>query len=143
MTRRQWSEYAQAGATPSDDDARLAANVARLRSAHRMKQSELADAMCEQGRTSWRQTTVSRVENGQQRLTGADLVALQQILGAAVLDGTQVAWTMQAALPEVRNRAAVAALDDAEQALQHALSTVQRVRALYTDDDKENDRGDD
>lgn len=137
-----WSEYVAAGDAPADDDDRvIAANVARLRKAQRMSQDALGAAMRDAGQAHWRQTTVSRVENGRQRLTAGEVLALQQVLGPDVIGNTSMLADLQAAHPHVRDLAARKALADAERALAQALATVRELRALYDDEDKDNDHG--
>lgn len=135
--QHSWEDIATDADTATPDDAVMAANVMRLRKARGMNQTALADAMRAAGQGHWRQTTVSRVELGKQRLTGGEVMALQKILGNEVIDGTAMDTLMKVSYPRVREDAARRALAEAEQALAHALQTVQQLRALYTDDNQE------
>ena len=60
-------------------DVRLGANLRRRREAERMTQVELAEAMTARG-WQWHQSTVARVESGQQSLRFAEAEALVEIL---------------------------------------------------------------
>lgn len=135
---RRWADYEAAGNAPHDrDDDALAANIARLRRSQRMSQAKLADAMRAHGQTHWHQTTASRVELGKQRLTGAEVVALQQILGDEVIAGSELDALLKLAYPAVRDEAARQALADAEQALSGALAVIRELRAIYDNEAKE------
>lgn len=80
-----------AGSWTADDVRRtMSANVVRLRVAKGWSQSDLAAKMQEAGHTHWRQTTVSRVENGKQRISADDLELLGEVLGGDLLAGLPV-----------------------------------------------------
>lgn len=80
-----------AGSWTADDVRRtMSANVVRLRVAKGWSQSDLAAKMQEAGHAHWRQTTVSRVENGKQRISADDLELLGEVLGGDLLAGLPV-----------------------------------------------------
>lgn len=135
---RRLADYEAAGNAPRDrDDDALAANIARLRRTRRLSQKALAEAMRNHGQDHWRQTTASRVELGQQRLTGAEVVALQKVLGNEVIAGTELDALLKVSYPAVRDEAARRALAEAEAALTGALGVIRELRAVYDNDEKE------
>lgn len=58
--------------------------VADVREERGLSQTAFANAMQAAGAAHWRQTTVSRVEAGTQRLTLTDAVVLCQVLGLSL-----------------------------------------------------------
>lgn len=76
-------------------DAQVAENVAALRTEKGWSQNALATRMREIGQDHWRQTTVSRVENGAQGLTVGELRALTELLGQGVVAGSQVGRVLE------------------------------------------------
>lgn len=77
-------------------DARVIAdNIRRLRAAAGMSQAQLAEAMCERGQTHWRQTTVSRIENGRQSMTMGEHRDLEEVLGPDVISGTELQLSLR------------------------------------------------
>lgn len=86
----------------------IGVNVARLRTVAGMTQSDLAARMREAGRDHWRQTTVSRVENGQQRLPQADLHALTEVLGDGVTQDVVPVYRGHSAMRENLRRSELA-----------------------------------
>jgi transcriptional regulator with XRE-family HTH domain len=128
---------------PESADSRLGMNVRRLRDKKGMTQAALAEAMTERG-WQWHQSTVARVESGQQSVRFAEAEALIQILGTTLdmltLHSEEGAEMHFAAACNGRLRAswtnariAIAQLEDARAALQKGLkrwqdSQYERVR---------------
>lgn len=72
-------------------------NMQRLRKAAKLSQGELAQEMTDRGR-GWHQNTVSRIELGKQELDSlGDVIALQEILGPELIEGTPLAQGMDVA----------------------------------------------
>lgn len=78
----------------ADDLRTVGQNIAKLRGIAGLKQAELATAMRAAGATHWHQNTVSRIENGKQRIAIRDLRPLSGILGEGVLEGTVLSEMM-------------------------------------------------
>ena len=66
------------------DEERFVASLRRLREERGWSQSELATKMREQGWASFRQTTISRLEKGEQSVRIGEARALAQLLGVSV-----------------------------------------------------------
>ncbi len=77
-----------------DEDAVIGANIRHLRQVKGMSQTELAHAMQSAGRSTWHQTTVSRVERGLQPVEYEDAGPLTNIIGD-FLEGTEAKARVQ------------------------------------------------
>ena len=90
---------------PPRSEPQIGFNMRELRKAAGLSQGELAERMRDEGRSSWWQNTVSRIELGRQAVvTLADIMALQKILGTEVVEGTE----LSAAMKDVAREAFVA-----------------------------------
>lgn len=124
------------------DKRRFGRNVAELRQQAGLKQADLAARMVELGCANWRQTTVSRVEHGDQRVTLQELVALEEILGGEITRGTAGGEAVSQALQKSADasrqfdqdqiRAALQEIADARESLD---SAELRLRVIARDED--------
>lgn len=65
----------------ANDDEQMGANLRTAREDRRISQTALAEEMRAAGFDHWRQTTVSRVERGAQRLRLSEVIALEKLVG--------------------------------------------------------------
>lgn len=118
-----------------DDRDVIAFHVTRRRKALGLSQEALAEAMREAGQAHWRQTTVSRIENGKQELTVRELRSLEGILGN-VMAGTRISEAASSAAKAVRDAVLVRRLRRLDESLTAALEELtaarEDVRALRT-----------
>lgn len=76
-------------------ERQIGTNLRALRQRKGLSQTALGEAMAERGMTAWRQTTVSRVEQGTRSLYVDELEALEQILGGGLWASTKLAQGVQ------------------------------------------------
>ena len=93
-----------------EDRARFGHNLASVRKERGMSQGQLADTMREAGFAAWRQTTVSRIERGEQKLKVQEVLALERLFGGKVTEGT--AFTNAAKKYLTGQQQAMKALDE-------------------------------
>jgi ribosome-binding protein aMBF1 (putative translation factor) len=124
------------------DKVRVGQNVRDLRAAAGLSQVALADAMRNAGMDHWRQTTVSRIENGAQTITNTgELKALEAILGDGVMRGTDFEDMMRKAGRRIHDAFVRVKLGMADKALtesieqsQAALKQVRHLRYVFDDE---------
>lgn len=121
-----------------EDEATIGANIARLRKEAGLSQTALAEAMRAAGH-DWHQNTVSRVENGRQRLDVGEMEDLAQIIDGNFLAGTHVEETMRRLARTVVDRAVERRLKRAEVALAQASEALSELRHLIEIQGRGND----
>lgn len=116
----------------TDEKATIAANIQRIRKEQGLSQTALANAMQAAGATHWRQTTVSRVEQGKQEIRFDEVKALATVLGPDVFTGTSMKATPDAevTLQGIRNGVTDSQLAKVEESLTSALTEVRRLRTI-------------
>lgn len=137
---------------PEDDSAVVSENIRKARKARGMNQTELAAAMRAKGFDTWRQNTVSLIENGQRSTDDLDeLQALSAILagddsGGDIMAGTSVAQAMHGVARSMMNTMKPAAtrsglrelrkhLDAARAELSELDDVVETLEAYWRDSD--------
>lgn len=105
----------------------MGANVKRIRQDRGLSQTALAEAMAGRGHSAWRQTTVSRTEQGARALLFAEMGDLAEILGAGVMRDTSVSRSMDGKTrSEIRE-----AIDAKLVAVSDELGELRRLVGLY------------
>jgi transcriptional regulator with XRE-family HTH domain len=92
-----------------------------------MSQRGLAAAMQAAGH-AWHHTTVSRIENGKQEVTWAEIAPLQRVLGGSILEGTgfELLYEADQAIKAKRpGPSALALLDEADELERAALEQLE------------------
>ncbi|MCT1618497.1 helix-turn-helix domain-containing protein [Janibacter hoylei] len=116
------------------DDKRVGSNVRFARQEKGLSQAALAESMRAEGQAHWRQTTVSRVERGDQKIAVGEIRALERILGpGTVLAGTDTDQAMRAIGLSVERGVALRHLRRVAESLKESAELVQDLRAMYAD----------
>ncbi|KYH43668.1 helix-turn-helix transcriptional regulator [Branchiibius sp. NY16-3462-2] len=115
----------------SRDMNTISAGVKHARQEKRWSQERLAKEMANAGFGHWRQTTVSRVENGTQGLSMGEVGALDDLLGTSLWAATQSYANLRETARQAGRRVTAVHLRRAEELLEAAMQEIQQLRNFY------------